>query len=219
MKFIYDNGLNIDGNIQIPIQSIVSGTDSADHTDFDNLDINGGLTINGDRRVLWNTNPLPIGAIIFWDTTISTIPSGWAVCDGNGGTPINGITIPNLQDKFIMGVGAGYNINVSSGADSVTLNATHMPNHTHGSTITTNSDGVHTHTINKPRTTGNDEPGANWGLEGSTGTGIILASSAGGSDHTHTFTSSSAGGTASPTPHENRPPYYALLLIIRTAVA
>lgn len=44
------------------------------------------------RKVL--ANPLPIGSIIAFHG--ETIPEGWAICDGNNGTP-------NLIGKFVMG--------------------------------------------------------------------------------------------------------------------
>ncbi len=37
-----------------------------------------------------------VGTIAMWSGTIATIPTGWALCDGNNGTP-------NLLDKFVIG--------------------------------------------------------------------------------------------------------------------
>lgn len=39
---------------------------------------------------------LPTGLILMWKGTIATIPAGWALCNGSGGTP-------DLRDKFIVG--------------------------------------------------------------------------------------------------------------------
>lgn len=36
------------------------------------------------------------GIIVLWSGTIATVPTGWALCDGNNGTP-------DLRDKFIVG--------------------------------------------------------------------------------------------------------------------
>ena len=44
--------------------------------------------------------PIPLGGIIMWSGAVNTIPNGWALCDG--GTH-NGISTPNLTDKFIRG--------------------------------------------------------------------------------------------------------------------
>ncbi len=40
---------------------------------------------------------VPDGGIILWSGTISSIPSGWALCDGSQGTP-------DLTDKFVISV-------------------------------------------------------------------------------------------------------------------
>ena len=39
---------------------------------------------------------VPVGAIIMWSGTLASIPAGWHLCDGSGGTP-------NLSDRFILG--------------------------------------------------------------------------------------------------------------------
>ena len=71
---------------------------------------------------------LPIGTIIAWEN--DTIPSGWAICDGNNGTP-------NLVDKFIFGASVDDDIRDTGG----TLTHLHTNsstdirlNHNHGGT-------------------------------------------------------------------------------------
>lgn len=44
-----------------------------------------------------------------WSGTIASIPSGWALCDGQNGTP-------DLRDKFIKSVGASENPGATGGA-------------------------------------------------------------------------------------------------------
>ena len=39
---------------------------------------------------------VPTGAIVMWNGTLATIPSGWHACDGTNGTP-------DLRDKFVVG--------------------------------------------------------------------------------------------------------------------
>ena len=64
---------------------------------------------------------MPAGSIIIWAGTIASIPAGWIICDGNGGTP-------NLLAKFVEGVAtAATNPGTTGGAA------------THGHTITTAS--------------------------------------------------------------------------------
>ena len=38
----------------------------------------------------------PVGTIIAWYATSAAIPDGWAICDGDRGTP-------NLKDRFLIG--------------------------------------------------------------------------------------------------------------------
>ena len=50
-------------------------------------------------------NLMPKGGIIMWGGTIPNIPTGWKLCDGNSGAPVNGVTIPDLRERFIVGAG------------------------------------------------------------------------------------------------------------------
>ena len=51
----------------------------------------------------------PKGGIILWSGTVANIPAGWALCNGQNGTP-------NLQDRFVVGAGSDYAVNVTGGA-------------------------------------------------------------------------------------------------------
>jgi len=78
------------------------------------------------------------GLICEWSGSIVSIPDGWALCDGNNGTP-------DLRDKFVVGAGSTYAPDATGGATT----------HTHDFT----TDG-HTHTI----PAGSDiETGTHWG--------------------------------------------------------
>lgn len=46
-----------------------------------------------------NASPVPKGGIIMWGGRADNIPFGWALCDGR---KQNGITTPNLTDRFIV---------------------------------------------------------------------------------------------------------------------
>tara|TARA_R110000796_G_scaffold234381_1_gene353060 strand:+ start:1 stop:978 length:978 start_codon:yes stop_codon:yes gene_type:complete len=45
--------------------------------------------------------PVPLGGIIMWSGDIGDIPSGWRLCT-DGVSAINGVTVPNLSNKFIV---------------------------------------------------------------------------------------------------------------------
>lgn len=64
------------------------------------------------------------GMIIEWYGSIASIPSGFALCDGNNGTP-------DLRNRFVVGAGDTYAVGAEGGA----LTHTHTVNqitHSHG---------------------------------------------------------------------------------------
>lgn len=83
---------------------------------------------------------IPTGGIIMWSGSIASIPSGWALCNGQNGTP-------NLMDRFIVGAGSSYGVGATGGEAQHTLTVNEMPSHNH--------------TIYNGGTTNDDNPGAN----------------------------------------------------------
>jgi microcystin-dependent protein len=95
---------------------------------------------------------VPIGGIIIW--TGSSIPDGWALCDGNNAP--NGVSTPDLQDRFIKGAGS-VAVGTSGGSTntgSTSLSTSQMPSHTHGGpshthtqrgSFNTSESGTHGH--------------------------------------------------------------------------
>ena len=91
----------------------------------------GDLTLNGtvSGPGLSTLGGVPIGAIILWSGTLTTIPNGWALCDGS---TKNGRVTPDLRERFVIGAGStGYAPGTTGGAHSVTLSQNHLPPHTH----------------------------------------------------------------------------------------
>ena len=109
--------------------------------------------------------------------TGSTAPSGWAICDGQNGTP-------DLRDRFIVGAGSAYSIGNTGGQNSVTLTVNQIPAHTH----TYERTDVGINVADRPWPANNND-----------------------CDMTTQNTSSTGGGQS----HENRPPYYALMFIVK----
>jgi len=68
---------------------------------------------------------LPTGIIVLWYGSIASIPDGWILCNGAGGSP-------DLRNRFVVGAGDTYAVDANGGAI----------NHNHPFT----SDG-HIHTI------------------------------------------------------------------------
>ena len=86
-----------------------------------------GVKVNGDLEVTGTGGGgLPVGAIILWSGATNAIPSGFALCNGQNGTP-------NLQDKFIVGAGSGYAVAATGGsADATLVSHTHNLLYNHG---------------------------------------------------------------------------------------
>ncbi|MBU1076926.1 MAG: phage tail protein [Spirochaetes bacterium] len=82
---------------------------------------------------------VPIGTIVMWSGSFNNIPGGWALCDGSGGTP-------DLRDRFIYGVNAGYgpgnngDINTTGGNSSHIHTYSSVPIHNHGVSVGWNNN-------------------------------------------------------------------------------
>jgi microcystin-dependent protein len=118
---------------------------------------------------------IPVGLITMWSGSIASIPSGWALCDGTSGTP-------NLRDRFVVGAGTTYAVGDTGGANTVTLDTTQIPSHTHTGT-TANTDLAHTHT-------GSGTSGSTDLAHTHTGSGTTTNANI---DHTHSGTTGDAG--------------------------
>jgi microcystin-dependent protein len=72
---------------------------------------------------------LPRGSILMWNK--ATIPDGWELCT-------------NLNGRFIVGMGNGYNLNQTGGLNHITITQDQMPTHAHGASSTSKL-GSHSH--------------------------------------------------------------------------
>ena len=84
------------------------------------------LEVNGTVKATTFTGngTIPIGGIIMWSGTTSDIPAGWALCNG---VASNGLTPPDLRDRFIVGAGSAYSPKATGGASTHSLAATNLP--------------------------------------------------------------------------------------------
>ena len=106
----------------------------------------GGSGADGDKgqkgEVGSNIASVPSGGIILWSGTVSNIPSGWYLCDGNNSTP-------DLRNKFIIGAHsdsdgqAKTTVTGSSTQSGGSKDAT-LVQHSH----TFSGSSSHSHTIN-----------------------------------------------------------------------
>ena len=70
-----------------------------------------------------NYGVVPTGAIIMWSGATTSIPSGWALCNGQTASKSDGsgsVTVPDLRDRFIVGAGTTYAVGATGGATSNT---------------------------------------------------------------------------------------------------
>jgi len=59
------------------------------------------------------------GMIMMWSGSTSSVPDGWRLCDGGGGTP-------DLRNRFVVGAGSSYAVNATGGsANAVVVTHTH----------------------------------------------------------------------------------------------
>lgn len=190
-----------------------------------------GITVDGteltERKRLVSVpyalnGGIPSGGIIMWKGSVAEIPAGWALCDGQNGTP-------DLRDRFVLGAGGTYAVGANGGSSTINLAHSHTVsshNHSIGAESPGTSqvgDHAHSGTTSGPNDThgvadGNDDRPA---AEKHTHT--FTTSGAGA--HSHTVNSHSHGGAtggSSPTTDSRLsngqsilPPYYALCFIMK----
>lgn len=130
---------------------------------------------------------VPKGAILMWTGEIDDIPSGWALCDGTGGTP-------DLRDRFIVGAGSSYSVAEKGGETTHTMTVAEMPSHIHSFVYSANDNGGGA---------GGGDP--NWPKK----------MQRMGVPDQGKYSSDSIGPTGGNSAHENRPPYFALAYIMK----
>lgn len=107
-------------------------------------------------------------------------------------TSCNGVTIPDLTDRFIVQAGGNYAEGDTGGANSVTLTEAQMPKHAHKLLVC-----AHEYS-------GTDTGGVDAGNNQSTRAWVI--------PHDSSYENAYTGGDQA---HENRPPFYALCYLIK----
>lgn len=183
------------------------------------------LLINGaDRLILGVIGGGHVGDIKWLGGTTGA-PPGWWPCDGRStaGYPKlaarYGANIPDLRDRFVVGSGSSYAVGATGGAATVTLTTNQMPAHTHLDPAHDHPPGLHTHT---PFSTAEFVATAGSGGSYSAAMGTDLGfrgQGTTGPPSSSGFTGAGAGGqtgsAGSGASVDTRPPYYALLPVIK----
>ena len=167
-------------------------TDKADITEL------SGVAFTGNYNDLINIpDAIPAGFIGMWSG--ATIPDGWALCNGENGTP-------DLRDKFVVGAGSRVvgttggetSASISGTTGATTLTVDQMPSHSHmiaGYSEVTGSSNME---IVPLSTSGLNAYGSRW-------TQAYSRASGGGGFHSH-----SLSGSVSTLPQ-----FYALAFIMK----
>lgn len=179
---------------------------------------------------------LPRGIITMWSGATNAVPSGWALCDGNNGTP-------NLKDRFIVGAGQSYGVGNTGGNWTQTpsvwtnaagtgiqvagtaINTSQMPWHTHSGSVGSDAsiqvqDSIQSGSVGE------------WLADDSFGSvgwspspirkplkefsaSLSINGTGGSQPHYHGVTDNGHAHTAAASAIDVRPPYYALAFIMK----
>lgn len=166
---------------------------------------------------------VPMGTIVMWYGTEAAVNPGWAVCNGENGTP-------DLRDRFVMGAGTTYTTGSTGGSkDAVIVSHTHTAStnttgaHTHSLSGSTNTTGNHAHSISTASGKGNYQSSGysatvytTKATAATTTTGNHSHSVSGtansNGNHTHSVTVNANGTSGT---GKNLPPYTALFYIMK----
>jgi len=191
---------------------------------------------------------VPIGTVIDWFGKADNLPHGYMVADGrvvtDPSSPLNGVRLPNLVDKFVRGRSATTvpTMFTTGGSDShshtVDTQHSHSANHKHADATTSNA-GAHSHVVLKyqgfrwydgagsrldaNQSNGMDQLGANSFPLLQKGRFTVTAKSSWDGNHLHTVstplaavtTSTSGSTTQATTSTNNVPAYVGLLKLVR----
>lgn len=171
----------------------------------------------------------PVGMVSMWSGGLDKIPAGWALCNGNNGTP-------DLRNRFVLGAAVQTDVDATGGAATHTHVATvdpsgdhshaitvdpfqlliqHMPAHSHANGVCDNGSALFNHGVvaANPSTQNSIADNPDRGInEGATNV------SGGGAPHNHTGSSATAGNhthAVTVNPATILPPYYMLAYIMR----
>lgn len=196
--------------------SLITGSAYNATTNVLTFTMGGGDTVDIDMSGVISdaisSAVMPTGSIVMWSGAISTIPSGWALCDGAGSTP-------DLRGMFVIGAGGAYPVGASGGAAThdhggktgeTVLTEAMTPPHQHhvvGPAGVSNDALTGTNSVSQERTTGGDTEYILNGNPAGAVNGVSSEPVGDGSaneGHDHVITSGS-----------NLPPYFALCYIIK----
>ena len=154
---LQSDGLKVMGDIVLSAKHALKSTTTALEL-RDNTSNNLASMKVKNINIIGTSNLTPRGMIVPWNYTAANRnaagvlipPPGWLLCDG---TTVNGVTPPNLKNRFILGQGPGRNKGDLGGDSEVVLTTAEIPAHTHAYVFpnvpTSRGDGGTTTTGNR----------------------------------------------------------------------
>jgi len=163
---------------------------------------------------------LPTGSIAMWYST--TIPAGWAICDGGSYPsvldPAIFISTPNLIGKFLVGAGGNNPIVAGGSYPLADLGGTNTSNHTHPidpPNVVTGASTSHTHTGTTDASDTHTVCAGACPVDFASGAHTHTYTTDSEASHTHNMDIPNLPTSGGPSVNENRPPYFALIYIMK----
>lgn len=155
---------------------------------------------------------LPRGIITMWSGATNAVPSGWALCDGNNGTP-------DLRDRFIVAAGNSYSPGYTGGSltytPAITVNGSGTGVQVGYHTLTVGEMPSHSHTLLIYK--GGESAGGRCDSYGGRAyvQGDTCLPTGGNQGHNHPIVDYGHTHSAYASAIDSRPPYYALAFIMK----
>ncbi|NER81019.1 MAG: tail fiber protein [Leptolyngbya sp. SIO1D8] len=150
----------------------------------------------------YGNSAVMVGMIVMWSGAVANIPTGWALCDGNNGTP-------DLRDRFIVAAGNSYNPG-NNGNPDTHRHAVDPPQ----TSLSINSAGAHTHSFPSGWYKRDFSNGNKSGID-TNGNDIKQQSTRSAGSHAHSGTVNIAQFNSGSSSGLNRPKWYALCFIMK----
>lgn len=168
-----------------------------------------GTVTFGDKSVQSTAASLPRGLIVMWSGQANNIPGGWALCNGQNGTP-------DLRDRFIAGAGSSYQPGSSGEPDThvhdVKINAFPMNTDLGGEHDHNLPSGWYMRRMNSYAAVKSDEYSM-IDIGGFDDNRVKRVQKT--TPHSHTFSFPGADTRTSDAKGQNRPKWYALCYIMK----
>lgn len=173
---------------------------------------NGGdFNVQGGKVQENGQDLIPRGTIVMWYGSSSTVPSGWAICNGSNGTP-------NMMGMFPRGSSStSFSNGSNGGTDNQTLTKSQMPSHSHSFSGSTGSAGSHRHSMQYrayyySHNTSHGEHTFTYGHRAESTNKDVYTAYDGSHTHSVSGTVGSEGGGQS---FDNRPAYRDIVFIMK----